>query len=117
MSTTNANTHAATPLVVVVPPDTVTTISFEGLVPGSEGVRSITIGGVPRASIRDLIMVVCDKDNNDAGRIWRNLPETNKNEVQQFVLNLQNEVNLQTKKNEVQNGNFKFCWAGLTVGM
>jgi hypothetical protein len=62
-------------------------ISFESLVPGSAGVRCITIENVPRASIRDIIMVVCDRDNNDAGRIWRNLPETYKSEVQQFVLN------------------------------
>ena len=44
---------------------------------------------VPYMSIRDIIMVVCDKDNNDAGRTWRNLPESYKNEVQHLVLNFQ----------------------------
>ena len=62
-------------------------ISFNELIPGSEGVRYTDINGLTYMSIRDIIMAVCGKDNNDAGRIWRNLPETYKNEVQQFLLN------------------------------
>ena len=62
-------------------------ISFNELVSGSEGVRYTDIDRVQYMSVRDIIMVVCGKDNNDAGRMWRNLPETYKTEVQQFLLN------------------------------
>ena len=73
-------------------------ISFNELVSGSEGVRYTDVNSVPYMSIRDIIMVVCGKDNNDAGRIWRTLPETYKNEVQQFLLNFKFEGRGQSKQ-------------------
>ena len=57
--------------------------------PGSEGVRYTTFERGPHASIRDLIMTVCGKNKNDAGEVWRKLPEQYKNELQEFVLNFQ----------------------------
>ena len=64
-------------------------ISFHSLVSGSVGVRFTRIDGVDYLSIRDIIMVVCGKDNNDAGQIWRRLPEMYKNEVQDWILKFQ----------------------------
>lgn len=66
-----------------------TIIPFHEVIPGSEGVRFTTIENVPYMSVRDIIMVVCDKDNNDAGQIWRRLPEDYKKELQPFLLQCQ----------------------------
>ena len=59
---------------------------FDEILAGAT-VRFTTIDGVQYLSIRDFIMVVCDKDGNDAGQVWRRLSEDKKNEVQSFCLN------------------------------
>ena len=65
-------------------------ISLKSILPNAEGVRVANINGMPYMSIRDLIMAICGKNGNDAGAVWRNLPDKFKNEVQQqFVLNFQ----------------------------
>lgn len=61
-------------------------LKFDELVPGAS-VRFTVKDGVQYLSIRDLIMVVCEKDNNDAGQIWRRLPDDKKIEVQSSCLN------------------------------
>jgi hypothetical protein len=66
----------------------VSLIPFDEIVPGST-VRVTTINGMQYLSIRDIIMCVCEKDNNQAGEIWRKLPETRKEELQGRVLNHQ----------------------------
>ena len=59
-------------------------ISFEALVPGSEGVRYTDIRGFPYLSVRDLIMLICGKNGNRANEIWQRLPEHFKNELTAF---------------------------------
>lgn len=61
-------------------------ISFDELVSGSSGVRFTHVNGIPYMSIRDIIMVICGKDNNQAGEVWRRWPESNKNELQASCL-------------------------------
>lgn len=48
------------------------TIQFDELTPGAT-VRFTLIDGVKYLSIRDIIMVVCQKDINQAGEVWRRL--------------------------------------------
>ena len=66
-----------------------TIIPFHELVPGSEGVRFTTVEGTPYMSVRDIIMVVCNQNNDRAGKTWRNLDESMKDELRQFLTNFQ----------------------------
>ena len=59
-------------------------IPFAELTGGTEAVRIAVIKGKTYMSIRDIIMLLCKKDNDMAGRVWRDLDETLKEEVQQF---------------------------------
>jgi len=61
-------------------------IPFDEIVPGAS-VRIAYIDGKQYMSIRDLIMCMCDKDNNQAGEVWRNISQIKKNELQEFLLN------------------------------
>jgi hypothetical protein len=61
-------------------------LKFDELVPGAS-VRFTVMNGVQYLCIKDLIMVVCEKDSNDAGQIWRRLPDDKKIEVQSYCLN------------------------------
>ena len=63
-----------------------TSLSFDEIVP-SACVRYTTIDNVQYLSVRDLIMVMCDKNSNDAGQIWRRLSKEKKAEVQSKCLN------------------------------
>lgn len=65
------------------------TISFDELVAGSADVRVTDDESVPAISIRDIIMVVCNKNNNDAGETWRKLPDSYKQELQEFITTFQ----------------------------
>lgn len=60
-------------------------MNFDELVPGAT-VRFTVIGGVQYLSTRDLIMVVCNKNINDAGEVWRNLSDERKRELQEYVI-------------------------------
>ena len=62
-------------------------ISFNELVSGSAGVRVADDG--ESLSIRDIIMVVCSKNNNEAGEVWRRLQDSHKNELQEFISTFQ----------------------------
>lgn len=66
-----------------------TIIPFHEVVPGSEGVRFTTIENVPYMSVRDIIKAVTQKNQNDAGGVWRRLPEDYKNELSDFLGNFQ----------------------------
>jgi hypothetical protein len=57
------------------------TIALDEISPGAK-VRVTVINDVHYLSVRDVIMYICDKDNNMAGEIWRRLPQNNKNELQ-----------------------------------
>ena len=59
---------------------------FDDIVSGAT-VRYTHIDGIQYLSIRDLIMHICGKDNNQAGEVWRTLSESKKKEVQDFLLN------------------------------
>jgi hypothetical protein len=63
-------------------------IPFDEIVPGAT-VRFCVKDGVQYLSIRDMIMCVCGKNQNDAGEVWRKLSDDKKGEVQDFVLNFQ----------------------------
>ena len=64
------------------------TIPFDEIVPGAT-VRFCVIQGTQYLSIRDMIMCVCGKNQNDAGEVWRKLSDDKKNEVQEKILNFQ----------------------------
>ena len=64
-------------------------ISFNELIPGSDGVRYTDINGFTYMSIRDIIMVVCSKKKKDACDTWADLPETYKNELSEFLREFQ----------------------------
>jgi len=55
-------------------------IPFDEIVPGAT-VRFCVKDGVQYLSIRDMIMCVCGKNQNDAGGVWRNLSETKKDQL------------------------------------
>ncbi len=63
-------------------------IPFDEIVPGAT-VRFCVIQGAQYLSVRDMIMCVCGKNQNDAGEVWRKLSDDKKSEVQDFVLNFQ----------------------------
>jgi len=60
-------------------------MNFNELVSGAT-VRFTFIGGVQYLSVRDLIMVLCDKDVNQAGEVWRRLDDDRKSELQASCL-------------------------------
>ena len=64
-------------------------ISFSDLSGGTDSVRFTVINGGTYMSVRDIIMVVCKKDNNMAGEVWRNTSDKQKEELQDFLLNFQ----------------------------
>ena len=47
--------------------------------------RVVVIDGVQYLSVRDMIGYVCDKDNNQACAVWRNLSPDKKEEVKHFL--------------------------------
>ena len=59
-------------------------ISFGEIVPGAT-VRFIVIEGKQYLSLRDLIQHMCNKDNNQAGRIWRDLDVNFKEEIEEYL--------------------------------
>ena len=63
-------------------------IPFDEIVPNAQ-VRFTLLDGKQYLSVRDFIMVYCGKNGNDAGEVWRNIPQDKKIEVQEFVLNFQ----------------------------
>lgn len=60
-------------------------MQFDELVPGAT-VRFTVVDGVQYLSVRDLIMVVCEKDANHAQEVWRRLPDDKKTEVNAFCV-------------------------------
>lgn len=63
-------------------------ISFDNIAPGGI-VRGTEMNGVKYVSVRDLIMVVCDKDGNVAGEVWRKLNFQNKFDLGMDIKNFQ----------------------------
>jgi hypothetical protein len=61
-------------------------IPFDELVAGAS-VRCTVVDGVQFLSVRDLIEAACKTNNNQAGEIWRRIPETLKIELQVSCLN------------------------------
>ena len=59
-------------------------IPFAELTGGTETVRFTVIQEKTYMSIRDVIMVVCKKDKDMAGRVWRDLKNPYKEEVRHF---------------------------------
>jgi len=76
-------------ILISLKPMTTKTIPFHELVPGSEGVRFTTVEGTPFMSVRDIIMVVCEKDANHASQTWRELSASLKDELNQFLVSFQ----------------------------
>jgi hypothetical protein len=65
---------------------TMQVIPFDDIVSGASA-RVTVIEDKQYLSVRDLIMFMCDKDNNQAGRVWRDMNVEHKEEVQPFLLN------------------------------
>jgi len=63
-------------------------IPFGELVPDAN-VRFVRIDGQYYMSIRDLIMVFCETDNNYAGQIWRRMSDGQKSEVSEDLFKYQ----------------------------
>jgi len=63
-----------------------TIIPFEEIISGAT-VRFTVIGGVQFLSIRDLIMVMCGKNQNQAAKVWRRISDEVKAELNAFYLN------------------------------
>ena len=55
-------------------------MAFDEIIP-SASVRFAVVDGIQYLSIRDLIMVMCGKDGNQAAEIWRRLSDFKKEEV------------------------------------
>jgi len=60
-------------------------ISFGEIIPGAT-VRLIVIEGKQYLSVRDLIRHMCDKTIDTAGRVWRNISEDLKEELQDHMV-------------------------------
>ena len=54
-------------------------IPFNSLVSGSAGVRVTYVYDTNFMSVRDIIMIVCDKDGHEAVEIWRSLAKEYQN--------------------------------------
>ena len=61
-------------------------IPFSDLTGGTDSVRFTVINGGTYMSVRDIIMVVCNKNKDQAGRAWRDLDDRHKEEVRPFFL-------------------------------
>ena len=59
---------------------------FDAIVSGAT-VRFTHIDKIQYLSVRDLIMHMCGKDNNQAIEIWRTISESKKKEIQDFLAN------------------------------
>jgi hypothetical protein len=67
---------------------TLSTISFDDVTLGAS-VRFTTIEGKQYLSVRDLIMCLCEMDNNDAGHTWRRLSAELKQGINEFLATFQ----------------------------
>jgi hypothetical protein len=76
-------------------------IGFDDIVP-SASVRAAVVDGIQYLSIRDLIMVMCGKDGNQAGEIWRRLSDSRKEEVKAFCFNLKFKGSGQKEQTAIQ---------------
>jgi hypothetical protein len=64
-------------------------VPFGDILEGAK-VRYTTIDGKPYLSVRDIIMVVCGKDNNCACRTWRrDVTEEQHKELEDYVQTFQ----------------------------
>jgi len=63
-------------------------IPFGEIAPGAS-VRFTYIDGDQYLSIRDIIMHLCDKDNNRAAQTWREMPCNHKNELAPYCKSFQ----------------------------
>jgi hypothetical protein len=68
--------------------ESVQTIMLDEITSGAT-MRYIIMEGKQYLSVRDLIMHLCNKNQNDGGEVWRNLSSDKKKEVQEFVLHVQ----------------------------
>ena len=59
-------------------------IPFDDITQNSS-VRVAMVDGVQYLSIRDIIMVMCSQNMDRAGKTWRNIPDSFKEEVRQFL--------------------------------
>ena len=59
-------------------------IPFDEIVSGSS-VRCVVIDNTQYLSIRDIIMHMCDRLNDHAGKTWRDLKDDFKNEIKELV--------------------------------
>lgn len=59
-------------------------IPFDDIAQNSS-VRVAVVDGVQYLSIRDIIMVMCSQNMDRAGKTWRNIPDSFKEEVRQFL--------------------------------
>jgi hypothetical protein len=64
------------------------TLPFDEIVPGAI-VRFCVIDGVQYLSIRDMIMCVCGKNNDEAGLVWRRMSPERLSEVRSYCSNFQ----------------------------
>lgn len=62
------------------------TIQLDEIAPGAT-IRFTVIDGMQYLSIRDFIMHMCEKDQNDAGQIWRRMTPDKLSELQTSCLN------------------------------
>ena len=79
---------SAVPQQVSIKKKEADTIPFDDFAPGTT-VRVKVVDNNQYLSIRDIIMRVSKKNNNDAGEVWRNLSPEHKSELQEFILNIQ----------------------------
>lgn len=63
-------------------------IPFDDVIPGAS-VRFTFIDGVQYLSIRDIIMHMCDKDNNQSAELWRRMSDDKKAELVTHVKHFQ----------------------------
>ena len=63
-------------------------IPFDEIVPGAT-VRFCVKDGVQYLSIRDMIMCVCGKNNDEAGLVWRRMSPERLSELRSFLSNFQ----------------------------
>jgi hypothetical protein len=64
------------------------TIPFNEIHPGA-AIRFTIIDNVQYLSVRDLIKIVCDKNQDEAGGVWRNLSKDRKNQLQDHLSSFQ----------------------------
>jgi hypothetical protein len=76
-------------------------IPFGELISGAS-VRVALIKGVQYLSVRDLIMVMCGKESNQASEVWRRVSEERKAEVKAFCFNLKFKGNGQREQPVIQ---------------